>query len=549
MTASTTRRPYAPILCLIRLLTALALVTAVGCTSSSSSDESSASGKPKHRFSIFSYNTRSNGKQCMAEWSKAPPLPPSLWQRVERRYELPNSTTNVRIITERNWYTKHPLYLDRMSARSSRYLYYVAGQLEARKLPGELALLPIVESAYNPFAISTSQASGLWQFIPSTAKHLKMEMNWWYDSRRDIPASTDSALNYLVFLRDHYDGDWLKALAAYNAGWGTIDKAVARNKARGLPTDYWNLDVPAETAAYVPKLLALAQISKSPATYGVNWAYIPDLPYFAEVRFQGQLDVAFAADLAGVDSDELHMLNPGISRWATPPGGPYRLLVPIDQANELQERIAGMNAMQKMPTPSSNYEQTANPRVQEMEAKSSKISASKASKPASSRSASSGSTRSYTVKKGDTLWSVAKKAGMSADALRKLNQLDNNEPLKLGQTIALSGSSTSSSTASSNTASSSKTSTSNSKSTTSSPDKRVSQTFTPGIKTSANSTTSSSKKGQTTYKVKSGDTLMAISRKYNLNVNDIARWNGLNKNNSALKPGQSLTLHLDAGKH
>ena len=531
MTASTTRRPYAPLLCLIRLLAALALVTAVGCTSSSSSDESSASGKPKHRFSLFSYNTRSNGKQCMAEWSKAPPLPPSLWQRVEHRYELPNSTTNPRIITERNWYTKHPLYLDRMSARSSRYLYYVAGQLEARKLPGELALLPIVESAYNPFAISTSQASGLWQFIPSTAKHLKMEMNWWYDSRRDIPASTDSALNYLIFLRDHYDGDWLKALAAYNAGWGTIDKAVAKNKARGLPTDYWNLDVPAETAAYVPKLLALAQISKSPATYGVNWAYIPDLPYFAEVRFQGQLDVAFAADLAGVDSDELHMLNPGISRWATPPGGPYRLLVPIDQANELQERIAGMNAMQKMPTPGENYEQTANPRVQEMEAKSSKISASKS---ASSKSASSSSTRSYTVKKGDTLWSVAKKAGISADALRKLNQLDNNEPLKLGQTLALSGGS----------ASSTKASTANTKTTS-----RVSQTFAPSTKNSANSTTSSSKKGQTTYKVKSGDTLSAISRKYNLNVNDIARWNGLNKNNSALKPGQSLTLHLDAGKH
>ena len=206
----------------------------------------------------------------------------------------------------------------------------------------------------------------------------------------------------------------------------------------------------------------------------------------------------------------------------------------MDQANELQERIAGMKKKKKMPTPGENYEQTANPRVQEMEAKSSKISASKASKSASSRSASSGNTRSYTVKKGDTLWSVAKRAGMSADALRKLNQLDSNEPLKLGQTIALSGSSTSST----------KTSTANTKTTS-----RVSETFTPSTKNSANSTTSSSKKGQTTYKVKSGDTLSAISRKYNLNVNDIARWNGLNKNNSALKPGQSLTLHLDAGKH
>ncbi|HSC75607.1 MAG TPA: transglycosylase SLT domain-containing protein, partial [Pseudomonadales bacterium] len=153
---------------MIRLLILLlALVAVSGCETTSSLD---SSGKPKHHFSLFSYNTRSNGKQCMAEWRKAPPLPPSLWQRVESRYELPNSTTNPRIITERNWYTSHQSYLNRVSARSSRYLYHVANQLEARKLPGELALLPIVESAYNPFAVSSSQASGLWQFIPSTAK-------------------------------------------------------------------------------------------------------------------------------------------------------------------------------------------------------------------------------------------------------------------------------------------------------------------------------------------------------------------------------------------
>ncbi len=521
MTASYARRPYASFYSLIRLsFLALALISLSGCETTSSPDYTDSG---KHRFSLFSYNIRSNGHQCMAEWRKAPPLPPSLWQRVENRYQMPNSTTNPRIITERNWYTSHQSYLNRVSARSARYLYYVANQLEARNLPGELALLPIVESAYNPFAISTSQASGLWQFIPSTAKHLKMEMNWWYDARRDIPAATDSALNYLIFLRDHYEGDWLKALAAYNAGWGTIDRAVAKNRAKGLPTDYWSLDVPDETRAYVPKLLALAQISKNPAAFGVEWAYIPDLPYFAEVRFQGQLDVAFAADLAGVNSDELYQLNPGISRWATPPGGPYRLLVPIDQANELQERIANLHSSQLMPTPASSYEYTANPRVQEMEAKS----------PKSSRPSSSGgnsSAKTYTVRSGDTLWSVAKKAGMSTEALRKLNQLDHNEPLKLGQKIALSGSSSSTKNTASNA--------------------RVSQSFSPANKSASSTPASTNNKGKTTYTVKSGDTLMAISRKYKLNVNDISRWNGMGKNQTALKPGQSLTLYLDASnKH
>ena len=239
MTASYARRPYASFYSLIRLsFLALALISLSGCETTSSPDYTDSG---KHRFSLFSYNIRSNGHQCMAEWRKAPPLPPSLWQRVENRYQMPNSTTNPRIITERNWYTSHQSYLNRVSARSARYLYYVANQLEARNLPGELALLPIVESAYNPFAISTSQASGLWQFIPSTAKHLKMEMNWWYDARRDIPAATDSALNYLIFLRDHYEGDWLKALAAYNAGWGTIDRAVAKTgpKACQLITGAW----------------------------------------------------------------------------------------------------------------------------------------------------------------------------------------------------------------------------------------------------------------------------------------------------------------------
>lgn len=522
------------------LLLSLIFLVLVGCESTSSSGHSS---HHRFRFSLFSYNVRSDGQQCLAEWGRAPALAPSLWQRVESRYQLPNSRTNPRVVKERQWYASHQAYLDRMSARSARYLYYVTAQLEARNLPGELALLPIVESAYNPFAISTSQASGLWQFIPSTAKHLKMEMNWWYDARRDIPAATNTALDYLVFLRDHYNGDWLKALAAYNAGWGTIDKAVAKNAARGLPTDYWSLDVPTETMAYVPKLLALAQISQDPAAYGVDWAYIPDLPYFAEVHFSGQIDVAFAADLAKVDSDELHLLNPGITRWATPPGGPYRLLVPIDQANDLQERIANMSSSDLMPNPSSAYANTANTYVQEMEEKAARNSRTKAA-----QSTSRTSSRSYTVKSGDTLWSIAKKAGMTPDALQKLNHFNSKTALRPGQKITLqnSGSSSSSSAYAS----------SKSKATYSSAHSgRVNQTYSPANDTNVAASTPKSNKSKThstktattkttTHTVKSGDTLMAISRKYNVKVEDIMRWNSLSKNNTAIKPGQRITLQL-----
>lgn len=525
------------------LLISLAFLALTGCESVSERDKSGAS--PHHfRFSLFSYNLRSDGKQCKAEWRKAPPLAPSLWRRIESRYQLPNSTTNARIITERNWYTSHQAYLNRVSARSSRYLRHVADQLEARNLPGELALLPIVESAYNPFAISTSNASGLWQFIPSTAKHLKMDMNWWYDARRDIPAATNKALDYLVFLRNHYDGDWLKALAAYNAGWGTIDKAVAKNRARGLPTDYWSLDVPAETAAYVPKLLALAQISQHPEIYGINWAYVPDLPYFAEVHFSGQIDVGFAADLAKVDSDELHMLNPGISRWATPPGGPYRLLVPIDQANDLQERIANMSSSDLMPNAGSDSSDTFNPHVQALEEKSARTTRtqSSASTVTSKHRSSNSSGRSYTVKAGDTLWSISRQIGITPDALRKLNKLSVGEALRPGQKISLTGSSASYASNSTSKSSTSKKSSAN--------HGRISQSFSP-VSTDKESTSTkkttvrANKNKATAYTVKSGDTLMAISRKYNVKVADILRWNSLSKNNTAIKPGQRINLYLD----
>jgi membrane-bound lytic murein transglycosylase D len=355
-----------------------------------------------------------------------------------------------------------------------------------------------------------------------------------------VPAATNKALDYLVFLRNHYDGDWLKALAAYNAGWGTIDKAVAKNRARGLPTDYWSLDVPTETRAYVPKLLALAQISKQPEKFGINWAYIPDLPYFSEVHFSGQIDLGFAADLAKIDSDELHLLNPGVSRWATPPGGPYRLLVPIDQANDLQERIASMNSNELLPNAGSlNSNDSFNPHVQALEDKAarntktrspSSSSVSKSNSTLNSRSSSnSSSSSSYTVKAGDTLWSIAQKTGTTPDALRKANNLRVGQTLSQGQKISVSSTNSSTNKVASSGSSRS----------------RVTQSYEPTSAATKSTAKKTSSSKTTSHTVKSGDTLMAISRQYKVSVNDIMRWNSLSKNNSAIKPGQRIKLHLD----
>ncbi len=472
-------------------------------------------------------NFLADGTECHASWWTAPELQPDLWERLRKNYQF-KTYKNDRVAVQRNWYVKNQGYLNRVSARANRYLYHITVELEKRNMPGELALLPIVESAYNPYAYSTSKASGLWQFIPGTAKHLGMEMNWWYDDRRDVVAATDNALNYLEFLRDHYNGDWLKALAAYNAGWGAIDRAVAKNKAKGLPTDYWNLDVPEETQAYVPKMLALAQISKSPDDYGIYWAYIPDLPYFAEVSTTKQIDIPLAADAVDISIDELYLLNPGLSRWSTPPGKQSRLLVPIDQANDLQEFLANNSGSSLMG--SSNNRDHSNPLFKEMESKV-------AARP---QTVSTGS-RKYKVQRGDTWSTLASDAGISPNELQKLNRTSGYKPLKVGQTLTLPGKSERvEKTAKASEASNKKTD--KIKKT---KGKKNTGDATISGETPDNSDSAGIKEKQTgsgSYTVKKGDTLMAISRSQRVSVDDLARWNGINKNKHSLKLGQKIKL-------
>ncbi|MDA8622371.1 transglycosylase SLT domain-containing protein, partial [Psychrosphaera sp.] len=254
-----------------------------------------------------------------------------VWDRISYQLsiEIPQ---NRQVVTERNWYAKHPSYITRVAKRAEPFLHFIVEEIEKREMPIELALLPIVESAFDPFAYSHGRASGLWQFIPGTGNRFKLKQTWWYDGRRDVAASTRAALDYLSFLHKTLDGDWLNAIAAYNSGEGRVLRAIKRNRKRHLPTDFWSLDLPRETSAYVPKLLALSDLLKRSDEFKVSWYPIANEPAISVIDAKKQIDIAKAAELAGMELNDLHKMNPGYNQWATDPNGPHKFIVPIEKA-------------------------------------------------------------------------------------------------------------------------------------------------------------------------------------------------------------------------
>lgn len=276
-----------------------------------------------------------------------PAKPENLWVSIREGLALPEPH-NARVEEQLAWYARHPEYLTRAFARSEPFLHFIQQEVQARHMPSEIALLPVVESAFRPFAYSHGRAAGLWQFIPSTGRRFGLKQNWWYDGRRDVYASTRAALDYLNQLKDDFNGDWLLALAAYNSGEGTVLAAQARNRRLGRPTDFWHLDLPPETRAYVPKLLALGELVADPQRYGIRLPPIPNKPFLAVVQIHSQIDLARAADLAGLSLDEIYRLNPGFNRWATAPNGPHRLLLPKDDAVAFLGKLADLPARERI---------------------------------------------------------------------------------------------------------------------------------------------------------------------------------------------------------
>jgi membrane-bound lytic murein transglycosylase D len=315
---------------------------------------------------------------AMAELEPLPMPAPDLWDRIVDGYGVPDLDDDPLVAKWEQYYAARPDYVARMVDRSRRYLYHIVSATAARGMPLDLALLPMVESAYNPNALSSSRASGIWQFVPSTGKNYGLAQNFWVDSRRDIVAATDSALDYLDSLYVRF-GDWQLALAAYNWGEGNVQRAVDRNLQRGLPADFASLTkVPAETRNYLPKLQAVKNIIRDPGKYGLRIDDIPDAPYFTVVKTTRKMDVQRAAELAEMPLDEFEMLNPQHNRPVIAGADEYTILLPIDKAEVFAAKL----------------ELTDQPLV---------------------------SWQAYRMKAGESLPQVAARYGMSVDTLRAVN--------------------------------------------------------------------------------------------------------------------------------
>jgi membrane-bound lytic murein transglycosylase D len=396
-----------------------------------------------------------------------------LWDRIRAGYDLP-ALNSKHVAEYERWYSSRPQYIERLINRATPYLYHIASQVEQRNMPMEIALLPAIESAFKPHALSSAKAVGLWQFIPATGRHYGLKQNWWYDGRKDIYSSTNAALNYLEKLSADFNGDWLLALASYNAGEGTVSRAILANKRKGKSTHYTNLKLRSETVRYVPKLIAFSNIIKNPEKYGLKIARVPNEPYFDVIRLNSQIELAVVADAANIPIKELELLNPGFKRWATDPAGPHRLLVAASTAEMIADAIAGipqhkrvrwahykvrkgdtlsgialshgisvasLKKTNKLKSSRIGINQDlliplsrsySNTKSDIKSAKASRNKRTKVSSPSSKQSP-----KVISVRKGDTLWALSRRYKVTLNELLKWNKISTNDLLFHGQKLKI----------------------------------------------------------------------------------------------------------------
>jgi membrane-bound lytic murein transglycosylase D len=456
-----------------------------------------------------------------------------LWQRVRDQLKF-EFQDNQRIAAQRNWYLKHPNYMQRVATRAKPFLHLIVEKIEQQNMPLELVLLPIVESAFDPFAYSHGRAAGMWQFIPSTGKRFGMKQTWWYDGRRDVLASTQGAIDYLNYLHNMFDGNWLHALAAYNSGEGRVQRSIRKNKKAGKPTDFWALDLPRETRAYVPKLLALADILSNADQYDFKWPIIDNVPLTQEVEVGSQIDLALAADMAQLTVKELHALNPGFNRWATDPNGPYNLLLPIDKVGLFSDELAKTDDKQRLNWVrhkvksgdsllklANKYHTTTDIISNVNELKSNVIiageyliipvalksldsySLSQEQRLAKTQSKKSGGYKlEHTVKSGDTFWDLSRQYKVNLRQLAKWNGMAPTDTLRPGKELVVWVD-----------------------------DVNAGQRKDAVMRT-------------LTYTVRNGDSLARIADKFKVRVSDLQKWNQ-SKLKKYLQPGQKLKIFVD----
>ena len=456
-----------------------------------------------------------------------------LWQRIQGGLAMNLSQSNPRIQTELKWYKRNQTYFNRIADRAAPYLHFIIEEAEARDLPLELALMPVVESAFDPFAFSRAGASGLWQIMPATGEHFGLKQTWWYDGRRDIIAATGMALDYMQGLYEMF-GDWELALAAYNSGPGRVQNAVRKNARKGRPTDFWHLDLPSETTAYVPKLIALGKIVQNPDRYGIQLPPIANKPFFEAVDTKGQLDMAKAAKLADLPLTDLYKLNPGLNRWSTPPEGPHYLAIPSDKAElfktslnalpadkrvqwrrytveagdnlnkiakEFRTRVKLISEVNKLDSSVIRIGQSLLIPVPAKNAEEYSLTVSQRQLAKQSRKVSGRQKYTYVVKAGDSFWTISRKYKVGVSQLARWNNMSPKDPLRINQKLSV------------------------------------------WVQSASNNNKVVRK---VNYKVRSGDSLSLIADKFNIGVSEIKDWNTLDA--KYIHPGQQLTLYVDVAR-
>jgi len=424
-----------------------------GAAASTASAGESAPVEPVYGYNSsykFSYNYDNS-----ADSGKNEPHD-GIWERIRDGFEFPeldSAHTEYYI----NWYSERPEYMARMAERAERYLYYIVEELDRHDFPMEIALLPAIESAYKPRAYSHAHAVGLWQFISATGRRYGLKQNWWYDGRRDVVGATNAAIEYLSFLRDEFNGNWFHALAAYNTGERRVQRAIIQNRKQNKPTDYEHLNLRRETRRYVPKLLAVKELVANPGKYNLSLKPIPNEPYFEILNVGSQIDLNIVANAAGMSVSELRKLNPGFRRWATDPSGPHRILLPVGTKQQVAARIDALPENERMRWArykvrrgdtlsqiASRYGVTVNALQTSNRKRGSLIragetllvplsTASIASNAAAGNA--SGEPVVHRVKRGDTLWGIARRYKVQLEQLQRWNEIASNDILQLGQKI------------------------------------------------------------------------------------------------------------------
>ncbi|MGO4892493.1 LysM peptidoglycan-binding domain-containing protein [Flavobacterium sp. W21_SRS_FM6] len=457
-----------------------------------------------------------------------------IWQRISKQLNF-EIIDDKRVTEQRDWYLRHPAYMERVAKRAKPFLHLIVEEIEKHNMPLELVLLPIVESAFDPFAYSHGRAAGMWQFIPATGKRFGMKQTWWYDGRRDVLASTRGAIAYLTYLNTMFDGNWLHALAAYNSGEGRVMAAIKRNKKANKSTEFWALDLPRETRAYVPKLLALADILKNSEKYNFVWPEIENQALTQAVDVGSQIDLALAAQMAGLTVKELHALNPGYNRWATDPDGPFELLLPIDKVSQFQQALAKTDSKERLNWVrhkvkggdsllklADKYHTTVDIIAQVNELKGNMIrqgdylvipvalksldsyslSQDQRLVATQSKKHSGAFKLSHEVKSGDTMWDISRKYKVNLRSLAKWNGMAPTDPLIPGKNLVV------------------------------------------WVDKVTDSQSNNAIMRSLTYTVRSGDSLARIADKFKVSIKDIQQWNKINAK-KYLQPGQRLKIYVD----